>query len=111
MTPRLPLRARLTALYAAIFVLSAGILLTLTLILVNRSLNQAAEANAPAQREYVQKLEKALAQNQQESGENLTVEQRKKQADLKEELIKAQAGSTATVRNETGNRLLGASLL
>ncbi|MFL6124721.1 hypothetical protein, partial [Actinophytocola sp.] len=60
--PRLTLRTRLTALYAAVLVLSAGVLLALTIILVNQSFDLAADA--PTQKEYVTKLEVALGQIQ-----------------------------------------------
>ena len=109
---RLPLRARLTALFAAVFVLAAGALLALTLGLVSRSIDQASAANSPAQREYVAQLEKALNELNDEIGtEKPGVEAQKKQADLKQKLIEANNGSGQAVRDSAVNNLLGASLL
>src|SRR5262249_30921530 len=97
---RLPLRARLTALFAVVFVLAAGALLALTLVLVNRSLDQASAANAPAQREYVAQLEKSLQalQSDPSAGKN-NPDAQKKQADLKRQLIEANAGASQAVRD------------
>jgi signal transduction histidine kinase len=109
---RLPLRTRLTALFAAVFVLAAGALLILTLVLVSRSLDRASAANSPSQKEYVSQLENALAEinNEIEKGQP-SVDTQKKQADLKQRLIDANAGSGQAARDSTVNTLLGASLL
>jgi signal transduction histidine kinase len=109
---KLPLRARLTALFAAVFVLSAGALLALTLVLVNRSLDAAAAVNSPAQREYVNQLEKALTELQNEAGPGKPdSDTQKKQSDLKQRLIEANAGSGQAVRDSAVNNLLGTSLV
>ncbi len=109
---RLPLRARLTALFAAVFVLAAGALLALTLVLVNRSLDQASAANSPAQQEYVAQLEKTLNAITDEIGTGKpSVDAQKKQVDIKQRLIAANQGSGQAVRDSTVNTLLGTSLL
>jgi signal transduction histidine kinase len=109
---RLTIRARLTALYAVVFLLAAGGLLVLSVILVNQTLDQASSANAPAQKEYVTQLEKALDDmNQQVGPGKPDSATEKKREDLKQQLIDAQNGAGKTVQAGTVNTLLGASLI
>jgi signal transduction histidine kinase len=110
--PRLPLRARLSLLYALVFVIAAGALLAFTVVLVNRSIDRASAVNSPAQREYVSKLESSLQQIERDIGKgNADPNTAGKQAAIKRELIEANANSADAVRAGTVNTLLGTSLL
>jgi signal transduction histidine kinase len=109
---RLPLRARLTALYAVVFLAASGALLTLSVLLVNRSLDQASAVTSPAQQAYRAQLEAALAKTQQDSANSKpSVAEQKKQADLKEQLIQANETANGTMQTGSVNTLIGTSLL
>jgi signal transduction histidine kinase len=107
---RLTLRARLTVLFATVFVLAAGVLLTLTVVLVNEGFNHAAEANAPAQKQYITELEQTLAKVDSNSSTPSPKDDKLRQS-IKEQLIEANAGSAQTLRNDAVNTLLFGSLL
>jgi len=108
---RLTLRARLTVLYATVFVVAAGVLLALSLTLVDQGFNQAAGANGDAQKQYVSELEGALAKIQDSIEGKPTEKQRNEQAKIKQQLIKANAGSGQTLRDDALNALLLGSLV
>jgi len=109
---RLTLRTRLTALYTVVFVLAAGALLALTLVLVSSSLDRAAATDSPAQQQYRANLEAALRQADQAAASGKPdAALQKKRAEMKRQLIEANALSGDTVRADTVKTLLGASLL
>lgn len=104
---RLPLRARLTALYAVVFLVAAVGLLALTVVLVNQSIGTASGTNSAAQKEYRASLERAL---QAASGKT-DVASQKQQQELKEKLIAASNDANGTVRADTVNTLVLTSLI
>jgi signal transduction histidine kinase len=108
MIARLPLRARLTALYALVFVLASGALLALTLIMVSGSIDRASAASSPAQQQYRANLEAELEKLHNADAKGT---QSQEQADLKQKLVAANANSADAVRTGAVNTLLGTSLL
>jgi signal transduction histidine kinase len=109
--PVLTLRAKLTVLYATVFVLAAVALVALAITLVNQGFKQAAGAQGTASKEYVSELEAALAKVQDSVVGKPTFDQQEKQRKLKDELIKANAGSAETLRGDAVNTLMLGSVL
>ena len=109
---RITLRTQLTALYAIVFMLAASALLALTLALVSTSLDRAAAVNSPAQQQYRADLEAALKQADQEAtNAKPDADVQKRRAKIKQLLLQANAVSGDTIRADTLNTVLGASLL
>jgi len=108
---RLTLRTRLTVLYAAVLVLAAGVLLVLTIFLVDHGFDQATGVNGRARKDYVSELESALAKIENSIDGTPTIQQEKERASIKQQLIDANAGSGQTLRADAVNTLLLGSLL
>jgi signal transduction histidine kinase len=109
----LTLRARLAVLYATVLVVAAGALLVLALVLVDRGFVLASQTNGPAQKQYISKLEQALAELDQGSNGTKPAgpEEEKERQQIKDQLIAANTGSGQALRNDAVNTLLFGSLL
>jgi signal transduction histidine kinase len=107
----LTLRARLTVLYATVLVVAAGALLVLGLVLVDHGFDLASKTSAPASKEYISKLEQALAELGPSDGTKPAAQQDEERRQIKDQLIAANAGSGQTLRANAVNTLLFGSLL
>jgi signal transduction histidine kinase len=109
----LTLRARLALLYATVLVVAAGALVVLALVLVDHGFTLASKTNSPAQKEYITKLERALAELDQDSTgtKPAAPQQEKERQQIKDQLIAANAGSGEALRRDAVNTLLLGSLL
>jgi signal transduction histidine kinase len=105
------LRARLTVLYATVFVLAAAALLALTIALVSQGFKQAAGVGGTARKDYVSELESALAKLENSIDGTPTAKQEEQQRKIKQQLIDANAGSARTLRDDAVNTLLLGSIL
>jgi signal transduction histidine kinase len=107
----LTLRARLAVLYATVLVVAAGALLVLALALVDHGFVLASKTNGAAQKQYISKLEQALAELGPTDGTKPSAELDDQRKEIKDQLIAANAGSGEALRNDAVSTLLFGSLL
>jgi len=107
----LSLRARLAVLYATVLVVAAGALLVLALALVDHGFVLASKTNGAAQKQYISKLEQALAELGPTDGTKPSQQTDEERKQIKDQLIAANAGSGEALRDDAVSTLLFGSLL
>ncbi|NUR98507.1 MAG: HAMP domain-containing protein [Kribbellaceae bacterium] len=118
---RLPLRARLALVLAAVFVVGGALLVALSTSLANRSIAAANAASAPAAAELQRQLGEILSQANQSPKPKAgttpppdgkpTDEQRRQSAELKQKLLEANNEYAAATKTDAVAQLVGQSAI
>lgn len=116
---RLPLRARLTLIFAVVFVVGGALLVALSTSLANRSIATANAASAPAAAELQQQIGEIINQMNQKpasgstkpaSGEPTEAE-RKQSSDVKKKLVAANNEFAAATKTDAVSQIVGKSAI
>ncbi|HZX08367.1 sensor histidine kinase [Kribbella sp.] len=118
---RLPLRARLTLLLAAVFVVGGAVLVGLNTSQANRSIAAASAASAPAAAQLQQQLGEILSQANQRQKPKAgtmappdgkpTLQEQRQTADLKQKLLVANDEYAAATKTDAIGQLVGRSAI